>query len=415
LLIANPDRPHAAYLFPLPYEREVKEKVFSYEVLPSLVVKVWFDILTPKQVMFFKPAVEMLREKGHELLCTSREYREANDLARLRQIDLMVVGKHGGAEKSQKLWQSANRIMKLTEIISAFKPDVAISFSSPEACRVAFGLGIRSIGFNDSPHADAVAKLSVPLLDLLFCPWIIPYTSWIRYGVPRRSIIRYRGLDPIAWLRRFQEGTHGPALTRTNYFPHKKGDNMSKKTILVRMEEAQASYIAFKQPTNATVKMLDRLINNLSDIANFFILCRYDDQKALISNRYPGKVTVIPDIVDGLALISQSDIFIGAGGTMTAEAALLGKPTISIAPSSFYVEKYLLSHGLILKASGPEDLARITRNVAINHNYAAKQLKKATRAVEEMEDPIEKLLSLLTNEDKIIKLRTDTKNARKAR
>lgn len=365
--------------------------------------------------MFFKPAVEMLREKGHELLCTSREYREANDLAQLRQIDLMVVGKHGGAEKSQKLWQSANRIMKLTEIISAFKPDVAISFSSPEACRVAFGLGIRSIGFNDSPHADAVAKLSVPLLDLLLCPWIIPYTSWIRYGVPRRSIIRYRGLDPIAWLRRFQEGTHGPALTRTNYFPHKKGDNMSKKTILVRMEEAQASYIAFKQPTNATVKMLDRLINNLSDIANFFILCRYDDQKALISNRYPGKVTVIPDIVDGLALISQSDIFIGAGGTMTAEAALLGKPTISIAPSSFYVEKYLLSHGLILKASGPEDLARITRNVAINHNYAAKQLRKATRAVKEMEDPIEKLLSLLTNEDKIIKLRTDTKNARKAR
>jgi predicted glycosyltransferase len=375
-------------------------------------VKVWFDILTPKQVMFFKPAVEMLREKGHELLCTSREYREANDLARLRQIDLMVVGKHGGAKKSQKLWQSANRIMKLTEIISAFKPDVAISFSSPEACRVAFGLGIRSIGFNDSPHADAVAKLSVPLLDLLLCPWIIPYTSWIRYGVPRRSIIRYRGLDPIAWLRRF---THGPALTRTNYLPHKKGDNMSKKTILVRMEEAQASYIAFKQPTNATVKMLDRLINNLSDIANFFILCRYDDQKALISNRYPGKVTVIPDIVDGLALISQTDIFIGAGGTMTAEAALLGKPTISIAPSSFYVEKYLLSHGLILKASGPEDLARITRNVAINHNYAAKQLRKATRAVKEMEDPIEKLLSLLTNEDKIIKLRTDTKNARKAR
>jgi hypothetical protein len=70
---------------------------------------------------------------------------------------------------------------------------------------------------------------------------------------------------------------------------------------------------------------------------------------------------------------------------------------------------------LILKASGPEDLARITRNVAINHNYAAKQLRKATQAVKEMEDPIEKLLSLLTDEDNIIKLRTDTKNAREAR
>ncbi|MDQ3840207.1 MAG: DUF354 domain-containing protein [Thermoproteota archaeon] len=388
---------------PLSYEREVKEKVFSYVALNWLVLKVWFDILTPKQVMFFKPAIDKLEEQGHELLCTSREYREANDLARLKQIDLKVVGRHGGAEKSQKLWQSAKRMLKLTELISAFEPDIAISFSSPEACRVAFGLGIKSIGFNDSPHADAVAKLSVPLLDLLLCPWVIPYTSWIRYGVPRRNIIRYKGLDPIVWLSR-DPMVRSCLSAESSSVWNRKSHVTQKKTILVRMEEAKASYIAYKKFGDRTVKMLDRLINKLSDMANFIILCRYEDQRAFISSRYLGSVTVIPQVVDGLSLISQSDIFIGAGGTMTAEAALVGKPTISIAPASFYVEKYLLSQGLILKASSPEELEKITRSIISDNTYAKRQVRKATQTLSKMEDPIEKLLNLLTNKGNIIKL-----------
>ena len=169
------------------------------------LLRIWFDILTPKQVMFFKPAIDILKKCDHEILSTSREYKEANELARIRHIELKIVGKHGGAERSQKLVQSANRILKLTDLINAFEPNVAVSFSSPEACRVAFGLGIRNIGFNDSPHACAVAKLSVPLLDLLLCPWIIPYSSWVRHGIQRRRIFKYKGLDPIAWLPRFEK------------------------------------------------------------------------------------------------------------------------------------------------------------------------------------------------------------------
>jgi len=81
---------------------------------------------------------------------------------------------------------------------------------------------------------------------------------------------------------------------------------------------------------------------------------------------------------------------------MTTEAALLGKPTISIAPVSFYVEKYLVSCGLAEKASSPEALEKITRKMATDQYYAQKQLKRATRAIEKMEDPMEKLVLLLT-------------------
>jgi predicted glycosyltransferase len=363
----------------------------------SSLLRIWFDILTPKQVMFFKPAIDILKEDNHEILSTSREYKEANELARLRQIELKIVGKHGGADRNQKLLQSANRVLKLTDLVSAFEPDVAVSFSSPEACRVAFGLGIRNVGFNDSPHACAVAKLSVPLLDLLLCPWIIPYSSWTRHGIHRRRILRYKGLDPIAWLFRLGKL---PSRLRSdrNYGVQKNNITISngKKTVLIRMEEAQASYIAQNRSGNSTVKMIDRIIGNLSHIANFSILCRYEDQKSQISERYSDRASVISNVVDGLDLISHSDIFVGAGGTMTTEAALLGKPTISIAPVSFSVEKYLVSQGLALRASTPEGLENLVRRFVADRSSGHKQVVKASRIVRKMEDPIARLISLLT-------------------
>jgi uncharacterized protein len=381
---------------PLSYVRGLKKRFFLSRLILFSLLRVWFDILTPKQVMFFKPAVDMLKTQDHEILCTSREYREANELARLRQLELRIVGKHGGADRSQKLWQSANRILKLTDIIKSFEPEVSISFSSPEACRVAFGLGIKNIGFNDSPHADAVAKLSLPLLDLLLCPWIIPNSAWTKYGVQRGNIIKYRALDPVAWLHKGST----PFSSEPNSHKHRDQvrDIYEKKTVLIRMEEAQASYIADKNFVASTIDMIDRVIKNLSDVANFCILCRYEDQRKEISARYLDKANVISNVIDGAALISQSDIFIGAGGTMTTEAALLGKPTISIAPVSFYVEKYLVSRGLAEKASSPEALEKITKKMATDQYYAQKQLKRATRAVEKMEDPMEKLVLLLNTD-----------------
>jgi predicted glycosyltransferase len=90
-----------------------------------------------------------------------------------------------------------------------------------------------------------------------------------------------------------------------------------------------------------------------------------------------------------------ANVFIGAGGTMTAEASLLGKPTISIAPIQFYVEKYLLSSGLVRRACSPTDLVRLTKKMIIDNNYAKKQKKKAKLILDEMDDPVDRILPFL--------------------
>jgi predicted glycosyltransferase len=347
--------------------------------------------LTPKQVMFFKPVVDLLREADNELLCTSRYYREAIELASIKHLDLKVVGRHGGAERYEKLCESANRIFELADIIKHFEPDTAITFSSPEGARVAFGLGIKHIGLNDSPHAVSVAKLTIPLMNHLFCPWVIPYSAWLNFGISKNNITRYRALDPAAWLKR-----QPISLPLTSAVIDKFNFDTQKKTILIRPEETKASYIADKK-IGSRFSMIDAVVNNLSELANLIILCRYEDQIIEITKRYEGKVHVLQKVTDGTSLISLADVFIGAGGTMTAEASLLGKPTISIAPIHFYVEKYLISSGLVQKAYDSKDLVRLTKKMIIDKNYAYKQRRMAKHILDNMDDPVDKILSFLNS------------------
>jgi uncharacterized protein len=344
-------------------------------------LKIWFDILTPKQVMFFRRAVNLLHNSGHEVLSTSRKYREAVELARIKKLDLTFVGSHGGADRYNKLREGARRTYELAEVVKQFGPDVAVTFSSPEGSRVAFGLGIRHIGFNDSPHAEAVAKLTIPLTSKLYCPWVIPRYAWSGYGIAKKNIVHYRALDPAAWLKHRNNNDDIQEVKQ------------ERKMILLRLEESKASYIADKKIN--TIKMIDRFVDELWQSANIVVLCRYKDQIADIESRYGNKVQVLRNVVEGTNLIKSTQLFVGAGGTMTAEAALLGKPTISIAPIQFYVEKYLIRSGLVKRAIDSRSLVRLGTKMMSDKGYVQTQQKRAARILRRMEDPTESMISAL--------------------
>ena len=352
-------------------------------------LRIWFDILTPKQVLFFKPIVDNLMSSGKSVLCTSRKYRECTELAREKLLQIEIIGKYGGPLKYDKLRQSAKRTYELADTVKEFEPDVAISFSSPEAARVAFGLGIKQIVFNDSPHAYAVGKLTIPLAQFLLCPWIIPYHAWENFGIRRKQIIRYRALDPAVWLKRQHiKDVPSSENLRAKYRLTKE------KTVVIRPEETKAAYMICKK-NKTTISLIQPLIENLHKTTNILILCRYEEQVEEISRRFGSKITVLDKIVDGLELISIADIFIGAGGTMTAEAALLGKPTISISPIQFYVEDYLIRTGLVKKVSGPDRLVDLVKKMINDEPLLIRQKKLASIILNKMEDPMAKLNKLL--------------------
>jgi predicted glycosyltransferase len=325
--------------------------------------------------MFFRRAINLLRSSGHDVLCTSRQYREAVELAKIKRLDLTIVGSHGGADRYNKLRQSSSRTYELAEVVKSFGPDVAFTFSSPEGARVAYGLGIKHVGFNDSPHAEAVARLTIPLTSRLLCPWVIPYSAWAGYGISKKNITRYRALDPAAWLKHDEtpEAEQG------------------KKTILLRLEESKASYIADRKL--GTGSTIDDFVDELGQSAEIVVLCRYQDQIAEVEARYGSEARILKDVVDGTALIKSAQLFVGAGGTMTAEAALLGKPTISIAPIHFYVEKYLVKAGLVKRAANSKSLVSMARKMISDERYQKTQKRKATRILAAMEDPTDRMIS----------------------
>ena len=331
-------------------------------------------------MLFFRRAVNLLHNSGHEVLSTSRKYREAVELARIKKLDLTFIGSHGGADKYNKLREGARRTYELAEVVKQFGPDVAVTFSSPEGSRVAFGLGIRHISFNDSPHAEAVAKLTIPLTGKLYCPWVIPSSAWSGYGIAKKNILHYRALDPAAWLKYHTDDDTQEV-------------KQERKMILLRLEESKASYIADKKIN--TIKMIDRFVDELWQSANIVVLCRYKDQIADVESRYGNKVQVLRNVVEGTNLIKSTQVFVGAGGTMTAEAALLGKPTISIAPIQFYVEKYLIRSGLAKRAVNSRSLVRLGTKMMSDEGYVQTQKERAARILRRMEDPTERMISAL--------------------
>lgn len=353
------------------------------------ILRIWFDVLTPKQVLFFKPVIDNLIGSGNDVFCTSRQYRECIELAKTKSLKMTIIGRYGGPLKYDKLRQSAKRTYELAEVVKQFDPTVAVNFCSPEAARVAFGLGIAQIVFNDSPHALAVGKLTIPIAHHLLCPWIIPYHAWKNFGIQKRQITRYRALDPAVWIKGFNI-EDAPILEplRAKYLLTKE------KTIVIRPVESKAAYIIDKGD-NTTISQIELLVENFHDTTNIVILSRYEDQEKELSDKFGSKVTILGKTVDGLELLSIADIFIGAGGTMTAEAALLGKPTISISPIDFYVDDYLSRIGLVRKARHPKKLVQLVNHILNDGRISKRQSRLAHRILATMEDPMTKLHQIM--------------------
>ena len=315
-------------------------------------------------------------EKNHKILSTSRNYREVVELAKLKHIDLLLMGRHGGSQKDDKLKASIQRMCNLVDVIAKFSPDLTISFCSPEAARVSFGLGIKHIVFSDSPHAEAVMRLSIPLAQKALIPWIIPKREFEKFGISRNNIIHYKSIDAAIIVK-----------DRSNVIPFYI--DKSKKTIVIRPEESEAAYIIKRKNTS------NDIIHEFSKENrkyNIIVLARYSSQKNMIKKKYGNKVKVMDKIVDGKSLLSVTDVFIGSGGTMTAESALMGIPTISYDAAPNYIEKYLVRAGLVRRETNPKSVVQTARQMLHECN---KNKKKASKILNSMEDPFTKLIGVI--------------------
>jgi predicted glycosyltransferase len=351
-------------------------------------MKVLIDILTPKQCMLFLKLSQRLNREGHTVFRTTREYREVNQLLRLKRMEAQIVGKHGGAELTEKLEASTRRILELAPIVAELRPDVAVSFASPETSRVAFGLHIPHICLNDSPHSEAIARLTVPLATVLITPKLIPKTAWTKFGIQPHRIIQYNAIDPWAWLRDFE--------------PNRKileqlGLTKSKPIVAFRAEESFASYLpgrASKPPS--WIPLLKTLLQSRADV-QAVVLPRYETQVSFLTEKFGRQAVVCKTTIDAPSLLAHTSVFVGAGGTMTAEAALLGVPTFSCYPGTpFLIEDYLVERGLVIRETDCGKLrTKMLKTLDNIESVRKTRALKARQLTSSFEDPIDVIVKAI--------------------
>jgi predicted glycosyltransferase len=299
-----------------------------------IFVKVWVEALTGKQALLFHYIAKNLEDEGHEVIFTTRryDYTESN-LDRLGR-KYISVGEYGGASLKDKLISGSERIIQLARTMDHEKPDVLICFPSPDAHRTAFGLGIPIIQLNDTPHAEAVARLTISLTKFVVYPESIDQSLFSRYG--KSEFIAYHGVDELLWTRDFipQVGV----LDKLE---------LSEDTYLVmRCEESKAAYFQKMYPHNSPGKtVLGNLIQYVKQAhpgLEIVAFPRYPEQEEQL--REMG--VIIPDhSVDTLSLVAYAHLVITGGGTMGREAALLGTPSIYYFPKELAVSRFLADQG----------------------------------------------------------------------
>lgn len=323
-------------------------------------MKIWIDLLTPKQAMMSKVLSREFESLGFEVVMTTREYPQVLHAIDMLGLEAKVMGRYGFGLK-RKLDFSLERARALVDFVEGERPDACFHFLSPEAARVSFGLRIVSFAESDSPHAEATSKLTVPLTSYLFTPWIIPKSAWVKYGISKDRIFRYSALDPVAWLKGVE--------------PEKPDE-----IVLVRLEEGRSSYLLDKK--GLTIELVKRLSEFHKEL-NFVVLTRYEKIKERGNLKFLG-------FSNAIDLLKRAKIAILGGGTMTQEAALLGIPTISTYPSTYLIEEhYLIPKGIVVKARSIEEGVECFERIVGDYRRVRRRCTaKARRIVKEMIDPV---------------------------
>lgn len=316
-------------------------------------MRIWYDACTGKHVRYGTTIARYLRRKGYDVILTTRKHPDTIALAKFLGERVQVVGKYDPTSRLTRLRESLRRQTLLYKMFGKEPPDIAISHGSVDLCRVAFGLGIPNVSTHDSPHAEAVNRLTLPLADVVVVSEAIPEECLRKFGV--KKIVRFSGVDEVAWIKDFK------AEMRFDY---------GEPLIVVRQMETKAVYAQDK--TDIT----EEIAKKLTFLGKVVFLSRY-------ARKSKRNLFVPEGFIDSASLVAQAELVVSVGGTIAREAALQGIPSIVIPVLGHsYVNNYLAAKGFPIFTVDAEKVL----------GYAKKLIGKkrnVKKLLDELENPIE--------------------------
>ena len=277
-------------------------------------MRVWIDVTNSPHVVFFRPLVELLRGRGHEVTISARAFAQTLELLDDAGLEHTVVGPpHGGASRAAKIRAMGGRLRALRGFARGRAFDVALAHASHELPLAARSLGIRSAYAFDYEFARAQHALGCRAASRVVVPDAIPQPRLDRLGARERKVRRYPGLKEEYYLHGFRPDER--VLTDLGLDP-------GRVVAVVRTPPEVSLYHRHGSPLFASV--LERL--GADPGVHAVVLPRTPEQREAIRALALPSLVVPERAVGALSLVAAADLVVSAGGTMNREAVALGTP-----------------------------------------------------------------------------------------
>lgn len=322
-------------------------------------MKIWIDIANAPHAPFFAPIAQELESRGHEILITAWDRGQARALAQETWPDAILVGagyQRGVLDKGLSIWRRARG---LTRAVRRHRPDVALGHGSYAQVVAGRMIRCRVVTMLDYEHQPA-NHLSLRLAHRVVMPRAIPLDAVRKMGATARKTAWYEGFKEDVTLSRFSPDPR---------FREVLGVDPDAVLVTVRPPAEGALYHRESNPI-----FRDLLARLVATGATVLVTPRTAGQGDALES--VAGVRIMREAVSGADLLWASDLVVGAGGTMTREAAILGTPSVSVFSQDLgAVDRALVADGRLVHVTDmgrfPFDLVRPRPRVEWHPDAAA--------------------------------------------
>jgi predicted glycosyltransferase len=333
-------------------------------------VKVWIDCSNSPHPLLFAPVARALEERGHEVAVTVRDHAQTVELARQRWPTAEIVdGRRPAAARVATAVELATRTAELRRWARRAQPDVALSHNSYAQLAAARSARIPAVTAMDYEHQPA-NHLAFRLAQRILLPAALPAEVVGRQGARPPKVRRYEGLKEELYLGELE---HDAGIRE------KLGIAPDALLVVARTAATRAAYHG--RGDGLFAEAVARLARR-PDLT-LVVLWRHPEHRRELEALAGPNVLLPPRAVDALSLVREADLFLGAGGTMTREAALLGTPALSVfAGRQPAVDRLLESRGLLRRLEAAREVDTVRARAA--PPAPADALRERSRALVEL-------------------------------
>jgi len=307
--------------------------------------RIWIDLATGPQVLFYVPIICELKKRGNTVLITTRQFTETVSLADRYGLSHTVIGAHGGSTMSGKLFAIIDRSFKLVKFARRQEVDLALGSSYSQAL-VAPVLKVPLVICGDY-EGNPANHLSCRVAKRILVPDLFHKPNLKKFGASPSKVVSYNGMKENVYLADFKP--------EVGYL---KQLGLDEESIIVTMRPPSevSSYHQFKNP------LFDQLVVWIAEksFTEIILLPRGAEQRLKFTSMGFKNIRIPDTVLDGPNLIYHSDLVISAGGTMNREAVVLGTPVYTLFMGELgSIDKNLIESGKLTQIESSTDFSKI--------------------------------------------------------